>query len=447
MFAALSRATLPKAVLSNRLYAAPVPTHEPLRRNRDFALVLAGGVVNEIGDWLLEIALPVYVYLETGSGLATAAVYVIDLFVGMLLGPLGGSLADRWPLRRTLVSTNVVQALALLPLLAVDGGRIWPIYLVAAMQAVVQQVNNPASFALLPRLVRRDQLVAANAATSSGWSIARLIGSPLGGIAVAVGGIPAVLVADASTFVVAAIATSMVSDRANRRPVVAGDEPVDDDAHQTSVSSGVREIRSRPPVAALVWVEALARVAVSAFPVLFIVFVADELGGGGTEVGVIRGSAAFGGLIAAALVARLATRFHPTAIMVAGFLSFGVIGLGFVNAPTVTTALWVYLVLFGLSGFPNVTAQVGLRSSAQVLCPPRLLGRLSGVMAAIGAVGAAIGSVGAGLLLEVLSARTLFNAQVACFAACGLIGYRYVLRPVRAGQVDPAAAVSSVSSV
>lgn len=419
-------------------YAAPVPPPTPLRRNRDFSLVLAGGVVNDIGDWLLEIALPVYVYLETGSGLATAAVYVIDLVVGVVLGPLGGSLADRWPLRRTLVATNVVQAIALLPLLAVEGDRIWPIYVVAALQSIVQQVNNPASFALLPRLVDSGQLVAANAAASSGWSIARLIGSPIGGIAVAVGGIEAVLVADAATFLLAAVATSMVSDRANRHADMDGATPDGSDAG-TSVRAGIAEVRSRPPVAALVGVEALARVAVAAFPVLFIVFVADELGGGGTEVGIIRGSSAVGGLLAAAVMTRASNRYHPAATMVAGFLSFGVIGLGFVNAPEFTTTLWVYLVLFGLSGFPNVTAQVGLRSTAQVLCPPRVLGRLSGLMSATGAVGAAVGAIGAGLLLEVWSARTLFNTQVACFAACGVIGYLYVYRPVQRDRVgaDP----------
>lgn len=415
-----------------------MPPATPLRRNRDFSLVLAGGVVNDIGDWLLEIALPVYVYLETGSGLATAAVYVIDLVVGVLLGPLGGSLADRWPLRRTLVTTNVVQAIALLPLLAVDSDRIWPIYVVAALQAIVQQVNNPASFALLPRLVQSDQLVAANAAASSGWSIARLIGSPIGGVAVAVGGIEAVLVADAATFLLAAVATSMVSDRANRDAHL--DHATDGIPADMSVRSGIAEVRSRPPVAALIGVEALARVAVAAFPVLFIVFIAEELGGGGTEVGIIRGSSAFGGLLAAALVTRASNRYHPAAVMVAGFLSFGVIGLGFVNAPEFTTALWVYLVLFGLSGFPNVTAQVGLRSTAQVLCPPQVLGRLSGLMSSTGAVGAGIGSIGAGLLLELWSARVLFNMQVACFALCGVLGYLSVYRPVQADRLERAAA-------
>jgi MFS family permease len=370
------------------------------------------------------------VYLETGSGIATAAVYIVDLIIGVALGAYGGSLADRWPLRRTLVGTNLVQAAALLPLLAVTSGRIWPIYVVAAIQGVVRQVNDPASFAMLPRLVPSDQLVAANAVSSSGWSIARLVGSPLGGIAVAAGGINTVLVADAATFLLAGAAVAMVSGAANRA-AGSSDDAHEDELVDTSVRAGIRQVRTMPAVAALIAVQTLARVAFSAFPVLFIAFVADYLDGGGREMGLIRGSSAFGGIIAGLIIARVARRYHPAAVMVVGYASFGVIGLGFVNAPSLTTTFWVYLLLFGLTGFPNVTASTGMASTAQVLCPPRLLGRLSGLSSAAGAVGAGIGSVGAGLLLGAFSARTLFNAQVACIAGCAVIGYLFVWRPVR----------------
>ena len=64
-------------------------------RERDVALLVGGVTVNEIGDWLLELALPLYVLLETGSGPLTAAVYLVRLAVGTVCGPLGGRLARR----------------------------------------------------------------------------------------------------------------------------------------------------------------------------------------------------------------------------------------------------------------------------------------------------------------------------------------------------------------
>ncbi len=168
-----------------------------------------------------------------------------------------------------------------------------------------------------------------------------------------------------------------------------------------------------------------------AFPVLFIVFVTDYLHGGGTEIGVIRAASALGGLVAAAVVGRLASRYHPAEVTAAAYLLFTVVAFLFVNAPSITTALWVYIVLFALTGFPNIASHVGTMSTAQLLCPPEVMGRLGGLMGAVGAAGMGLGSVTAGLLLEVFTARQLFNVQVGGFLLCGLLTAAFVVRPVR----------------
>lgn len=143
-------------------------------RTRDFRLVWTGGFVNDIGDWLLLVALPVYVFTKSGSGTATAILFVVELAAALILGPIGGSLVDRWDLRRTLIATNMAQAVTLLPLLAVTADRIWPAYIVVGAQAMLMQINNPASAAMVPRVVKSDQLTVANAANSTSQSLARL---------------------------------------------------------------------------------------------------------------------------------------------------------------------------------------------------------------------------------------------------------------------------------
>lgn len=397
-----------------------------LRRNRDAVCLITGNVVNDVGDWMLAVALPVFVYLETRSGVATAALYLIELVVGVTLGPIGGALVDRWNLRATLVATNVLQVVALLPLLAVTSERLWPAFVVAIAQDAIRQVNNPAGFAVLPLVVGDEQLVPANAAASTGGSLARLVGAPLGGIAVATGGLTAVIVADAATFAVGAVTSWMLSRAATTRPNSEnGDEP------SPSVRAGIRAVRGHRVLPTLLAIQALAHVAYGAFPVLFIAFIADHLDGGGAEVGVIRGSAALGGIVSGLIIARFGTQWSASALMVGGYLLFGIVGLGFVNAPAFTTTLWIYILLFALSGFPNVTSDVGTRATMQQLCPRDVLGRLSGLTSAATAIGFGAGAILAGLLLEVTSARVLFNAQVACYAACGVIGYFGVLRPSR----------------
>ncbi len=185
-------------------------------RNRSFRLVWGGGLINDIGDWLLLVALPVFVFSESHSGPATAVLFVVAVGVAVLFGPLGGVLVDRWDLRRTLIDTNVLQAITLLPLLLVTRDRLWPAFVVVAVQALLTQVNNPAKMALLPRLVEPDQLMQANAANSLGASLARLVGSPVGGIAVAAGGLRAVVVIDGLSFLAVAVATAFVPPRRQR---------------------------------------------------------------------------------------------------------------------------------------------------------------------------------------------------------------------------------------
>lgn len=412
-----------------RFVMGSVAVEQSPSRNRDLALVLVGGTVNNVGDWMLAVALPVYVYVETRSGLATATVFLIELVIGVGLGPYGGSLADRWNLRTTLVATNALQALTLLPLLAVTESRLWPAFVVTGLQSLIQQVNDPASFAVVPQLVGEDELVRVNAALATGSSLARLVGAPLGGIAVATGGLTAVVIADAVTFLIGGVSAWLLRSEAVRRAVRttdAGDEESD-----ASVRAGLCVVRASPQLRAMLAVQGVVHVAFGAFNVIFIAFVAEYLDGGGTEVGVIRGAAALGGIVSGLLIARHADRWDAPLVMVSGYALFFVIGLGFVNAPSFTSTLWIYVVLFALSGFPNVTSQIGTSATMQLLAPRHVLGRLGGLSGAVAALGMGIGSLGSGGLLEITSARVLFNAQTSCMAVCAVIGYLGVVRPRR----------------
>ncbi|MEM9463950.1 MAG: MFS transporter [Actinomycetota bacterium] len=396
-------------------------------RNRDVALVVSGNTVNEIGDWLLELALPLYVFIETESGTTTAAIYLLRLMIGAACGPLGGRLVDAWPLRATLVGTNILQIGALLPLLAVTEDRIWPVFVVVVVQGVVSSVNDPAGFALLPRLVDGERLVAANSAMSGGQSFARLIGAAAGGVAVELGGLGWVVVVDAATFAVAAATAALLSGAADERP-----EAAPGAAGDASIRAGLAAVRETPALGALLWIRSLSSIVFGGFPVTFIVFVTVTLDGTGTDVGLLRASVAIAGLLGAMVIARLADRIRPEDLMILGFVVFAVLGYGWVNAPPITTALWVYYLGYGLTGFPNVASGVGAQSTAQRICPPEVLGRVGGLMSAATALAFGIGAIVAGLLLEVTSPQAILNGHVTLFVICAAIGWTYVRRPLRA---------------
>lgn len=401
-------------------------THDPPGvspwRTRDFRLVWGGGFVNDVGDWLLLVALPVYVFIQSGSGSATAILFVVELVAALVLGPVGGSLVDRWDLRRTLVVTNLAQAVTLAPLLAVTGDRIWPAYLVVGAQALLTQINNPASVALLPRVVAPDQLTVANAANATSASLARLIGSPLGGLAVGLGGIGTVVLIDGLSFLAVAVATALV--RADTAPITSDVETGEDVT--MGVRAGIRAVRAHRSLRSLILVDAFGQIAQGFFLVLFVVFVVRRLDGGGVDVGVIRGSMAVGAIVSATVIGKFADRFGPITLLTAGYLGMGVSSLLFWNAPSVTTALWVYMVLFGVSGIPGSALGIGLFTAVQRFSPSGMLGRVAGMAGALDALARAAGSLLAGLLVSRVDLVVLLDTQSVIYLVCGLLAYVFI---------------------
>ncbi len=396
-------------------------------RNRAFRLVWGGGLINDTGDWLLMVALPLYVFTETNSGLTTALLFLVELTPAALLGTVAGSLVDRWDLRRALITTNLLQAVALLPLLAVTPHRIWPAFVVAGVQSVLARVNNPANTALLPRLVSGEQLVAANSAIAIGENLARLVGSPLGGIIVEVSGLRGVVVADGVSFVIAALAVSRVGADAGR----AARSPADVAARTRSpggVRDGLHVIRRTPPLPTLVATMTLSQFAQGMFLVLFLAFVVRKLGGTGAEVGLLRGVQAVGGVLGGLLVAHLAHGARAGRLMGGGFIGMGAISLVMWNAPVVTIAIAVFVAFFVLAGVPTVALSVGTLTAAQQSTPTPYLGQLIGTMQAGGAVGSALGTLVAGVLVDRVDVTYLLDGQACIYLVCGAVALAVVAR-------------------
>ena len=86
------------------------------------------------------------------------------------------------------------------------------------------------------------------------------------------------------------------------------------------------------------------------FVVLYLAFVVRSLGGGGGEIGLIRGVQAIGGVLGSVAIARLATRVSGPTLFAAGLLGMGVVSFVTWNSPRLSTATMLYIVLFVVVG-------------------------------------------------------------------------------------------------
>ena len=158
------------------------------------AFLLLGG--------LTAFALPLFALSATGSPLGASTVFIVELVPMLVAGSFLGVLVDRWDHRRTMIVVALLQGVLLLPLLAASADRMWIVYTVAAVESLLGAVINPARRALVPSLVEPGQLGRANGLIAVSDNIARLVGSPLGGLAFALWGLPGVVLVDAATFLV-----------------------------------------------------------------------------------------------------------------------------------------------------------------------------------------------------------------------------------------------------
>ena len=171
----------------------------PLRRP-GLRRLLVTQLVADIGDGVVTVALPLYVYERTGSATATSGVFVAEMLVGMVLASVGGGLADRHDRRTVLLASYVARAVIVLLVAALS-----PLVAVMAFGVLARsigQLDNPSFDALIPNLADGDlqQVIGARRFTQSA-SI--LIGPAIGGVAVAAIGSRATLGWATVCFVVA----------------------------------------------------------------------------------------------------------------------------------------------------------------------------------------------------------------------------------------------------
>ena len=109
-------------------------------RQRNFAFLWFGQVISLIGDWVLFVALPFYVYSLTGSTLATGIMFIVQTIPSIFLGSVAGVFVDRWNRRRTMIIAELAQAISLVPLFVVHSQQwIWIVYIFAFVEATISQ--------------------------------------------------------------------------------------------------------------------------------------------------------------------------------------------------------------------------------------------------------------------------------------------------------------------
>jgi len=379
-----------------------------LLRHAAFMRLWLSGLFAETAEWMLQVALPVYVYQATGSAGSTALVMVTGIVPMLLVSPAAGMIADRFDRRRVLYVVCLGQAVVSVPLLF--SGQQALIYLVMAAQSALASLFEPTRNALVPALVGPNRLASANGLMGFNSSVSRLAGSSLGGLVLGLWGLGWVIAGYLAALVIAALLLVPrfgVHVESSPSPSAGG------------WFDGVKAFRD-PELRATGITLALMSLGQGMFLVLFVVFVTGPLRGGDADVGLLRGIQAVGGLGAGLLIAAVANRVSAVRLMGLGILTLGLGSALIWNLPHLTIVFWLYVVLFALVGAPAVVAGAGALTAVQLRVSDEQAGR---VLAAVFAGMAGLQTVGAlvaGFLVGVVGLDVLLDVQAGMLVAAGI---------------------------
>lgn len=341
-----------------------------LRLRPAFRSLWLAQVISLTGDWFNTIASVIIVNRYAASGLAIGGLFLARALPPFLLGPVAGVVADRFDRRKVLILSDVLRAGIVLCFLLIDRPEhLWLLYVLTVLQFSVSSFFEPARAALVPSLVKSDELLTANTLASITWSAMLTLGGVIGGLTASLFGVQVSLIVDALTFLASAALVLTI-----RGPLEAKAVPSLESGWQNFVD-GMNYVRKDLDVGLVTLVKALGQVgSFDIIAALYASHVFRQGQEGATTLGLM--FTAFGvGAVIGPLISNRFGESHAVWLrraILAGFVCMPLAWLIVGTAPTLPVAL-VGCVLRGVGGSINWTYSDVL---LQMTVPNHLLGRV-----------------------------------------------------------------------
>jgi MFS family permease len=361
----------------------------PLRRYRDFRLRTIAASVSSFGAFFTMIAVPIQIKQLTDSTVAVGLVGAAEFVPIVVVGLLGGAVADRFD-RRTVVLLSELAALLCTALLLANAllpsPRLWPIYLVAAAAVSADAMQRPSLDAMLPRYVPHAEIPAASMVNNQCWGLANIAGTVLGGV-LASYDVRLAYAVDVASFAV----SLLVFLRLTPLPRTVAEVVPGVRATLASVGEGIRYAAGRKDLLGTYLIDTIAMT--TAMPTALFPFFAAELHAS-HAVGLLYAADSIGGLLAG-VVSGWVRRVHRhgLAIIVAALCWGAAMGLA-----GLMPSLWLVLVLLACAGAADMVSGTFRGIIWDQTIPDELRGRLAGIELLSYSIGPTLGNARAGAM-------------------------------------------------
>ena len=351
-------------------------TVAPARLGRSFRWLLASSIVTNVGDGIALAAGPLLVAAQTRDPLLVSMALLAQQAPYLIFGVVSGAIADRFDRRLIVAVVNLARAVVLMTLAAVVAGgaaNIAVVLIALFILGTAETFADVSSHAIVPRVVRREDLGIANARLNGSFLLANeLLAPPIGAFLFAVGmALP--FATNAACFALGAVLiTRVVSDVGGEGEGESSGEP---SSLRADIVEGVRWLWAHPPMRTLAITIVAFNVTYGAAWSVLVLYAGERLGMDEVGFGLLTTAIAVGGIIGTLSYGRLERRFSLADIMRVGLLieTFTHLSLALTTIPAVALGT---LVVFGAHAFVWGTTSTVVRQRA---VPDALLGRVTGV--------------------------------------------------------------------
>jgi MFS family permease len=376
---------------------------------RNFRLFFGGQLVSQVGNWLTLIAQTLFVLHLTGNnGVAVGVLTACQFLPVLVLGAWAGLVADRSDKRKLLLYVQVfamVQSFAMAALAFTGDPPLMAIYAVAMAGGVATAFDNPARRSFVVEMVPATHVQNAVSLNSALMTSARVIGPPIAGLLIVTSGYGWCFAIDGLTY----IAVLVAYWRMNTDEIVRSESAPQ---AKGQIREGLRYVRSETDLFVPLVMTGIIGTFAMNFPVVFPLFVKENLGGTDTIFTILYGVVAVGSLAGALVAARRTSISHRD--VVRGAVLFGVSLMVMAFSPTLGTTFAASLFV----GFASIVVITTTTAMVQLGTAPVMRGRVLALQAMVLLGSTPIGGPLLGFVCEEFGARAGFVVgSIACFVA------------------------------
>ncbi|MGW5865399.1 MFS transporter [Streptomyces sp. NPDC055239] len=418
------------------LRTVPAPASEepasekPAHRDGNVLRWLGAYSASAVGDNVFYLALS-WAAIRSGSPAQAGVIMAVSAVPRALLMLGGGVVADRFGPRRVVIGSDAVRCVAVFAvagLLIGTGPALWLLAALGFVFGMVDALFMPAVGALPARITGRHQLARVQGMRGLVIRLANVVGAPLGGLGVALGGSAAAFGIAGLLF--AASLPLLMSLRVGKLP--ADEEAQGGRTAWRELGDGIRYIRRHRILAPLMVVVALGDLGFVGPLNIGLTLLADERGWGASGVGLVL--AGFGaGAGGSALLLTVRGRLPRAGLVLSGTCAVGAVGIGAVAyVPSLPVAAGVALLVGLLIGLTGALAAALMQTEAD----PAYIGRVTAVGGLVSLGVAPLTYPLTGWAVGIWGTAPVFTASAAACALAGLCGL--CSRALRAAELPTA---------